>query len=266
MKVATTIFVGNISDKATDTLVRQILLVSSMKGLFDVILYTCDSVLFYIWQSKSTFLCNSCSDAAELKAGNESRMPPGSFKVRLFIFVTILGPRVWVVWFIADSMANGLCSLFSVWFLWIWRPRVNTSGVEASSWLQAWREELSGKLPWSHSQFSFLTMAWEWDVYLILGEGGCENSQRSVEVHLQKEEHQKELTSRWRVGKSSSLSLVLWYVSQPMNRHVKVVDSWAMIETVALLLYCSLRSWLLILRRRITALLSSGKRWMKTWR
>jgi len=29
MKVATTVFVGNISDKATDTLVRQILLVSS---------------------------------------------------------------------------------------------------------------------------------------------------------------------------------------------------------------------------------------------
>ena len=28
MKVATTVFVGNISDKASDTLVRQILLVS----------------------------------------------------------------------------------------------------------------------------------------------------------------------------------------------------------------------------------------------
>lgn len=94
MKVATTIFVGNISDKATDTLVRQILLVSSMKGLFDVILYTWFSIVLYIVSVKSTFLCNSCSDAAELKAGNESRMPLGSFKVWLFIFVTILGPRV----------------------------------------------------------------------------------------------------------------------------------------------------------------------------
>ena len=43
---------------------------------------------FIYVQCKSTFLCNSCSDAAELKAGNESRMLPGSFKVRLFTFVT----------------------------------------------------------------------------------------------------------------------------------------------------------------------------------
>ena len=80
--------------------------------------------------------------------------------------------------------------------------------------------------PLSHSQFPFLTVAWEWDMYLILGEGGCENSQRSVEVHLQKEEYQKELTSRWRVGKSSNLSLVLWYASQPMNRRLLIVELW----------------------------------------
>lgn len=34
MKVATTVFVGNISDKASDTLVRQILLVSFQGSVY----------------------------------------------------------------------------------------------------------------------------------------------------------------------------------------------------------------------------------------
>ena len=109
MKVATTIFVGNISDKATDTLVRQILLVSSLKSCFDVILYmhVWFSVVYYVYSVNRPFLCNSCSDVAELKAGREFRMLLGSCKVWLSFYLghTILGPRDRAV-LVFSSMCN----------------------------------------------------------------------------------------------------------------------------------------------------------------
>lgn len=40
IKVATTVFVGNISEKATDTLIRQILLVSSFGSCMYVRMHT----------------------------------------------------------------------------------------------------------------------------------------------------------------------------------------------------------------------------------
>lgn len=127
--------------------------------------YTRGSVLFYIWQCKSTFLCNSCSDAAELKAGNESRMPLGSFKVRLFIFVTIYGPRVWVVWFIADSIGNGLSSLsLAFGFCEYGDPESTLRALRLLHDFKLGEKSLvvsNSCRPLSHSQFSFLTMAWE---------------------------------------------------------------------------------------------------------
>lgn len=41
MKVATTVFVGNISEKASDTLIRQILLVIKYCNIVGSIVYVC---------------------------------------------------------------------------------------------------------------------------------------------------------------------------------------------------------------------------------
>ena len=87
MKVATTIFVGNISDKATDTLVRQILLVSSLE-VVSMSYCTCMCGSLYV-QCNRPFFCNSCSDVAELKAGREFKMLPGSCKVWLFFTLVV---------------------------------------------------------------------------------------------------------------------------------------------------------------------------------
>ena len=54
MKVATTVFVGNITEKATDSLVRQILLVSSISYYNDLLTPPILALWLYCWLETSS--------------------------------------------------------------------------------------------------------------------------------------------------------------------------------------------------------------------
>ena len=54
MKVATTVFVGNITEKATDSLVRQILLVNSISYCYDLLTPPTLALWLYCWLETSS--------------------------------------------------------------------------------------------------------------------------------------------------------------------------------------------------------------------
>ena len=85
MKVATTVFVGNISDKASDTLVRQILLVGSTCYIVCICCSLKTSVYVYALHLCGVFVCVYVfvliSGVELLTDGREFKMPLESCKV-----------------------------------------------------------------------------------------------------------------------------------------------------------------------------------------